>query len=68
MKAAPNNTTRPLSRSGWCSLEVREASLLLSHLSGLHNAEAEQGCSWRTSPLDKVKEDGSRPLGGVLNL
>lgn len=67
MTAAHNNTTWPPSFS-WCILEVPEASLLLSHLSGLHDAEAEQGCPWRTSPLDKVKEDSSRPLGGVLNL
>lgn len=39
------------------------SSLPPSHLRGLQGAEAEQGCPWRISPLDEVKEDASQPWG-----
>lgn len=61
MTVAHNNITWPLSL-GQCSPEVPEA-LLPSHFRDLQDAEAEQGCPWRTAP----KKEGSQPLGGGLN-
>ena len=48
---------------GQCSRQVPDISLPLSHLCGRARYRGRAKCPWRTSPLDKVKKDGSSVRG-----